>query len=171
MTTFRNNIPPCLIFIAKDGHWYHKGAEMIHRDFIQLFYKNMEIDSAGQYVINWDGKQCFVEVEDTAFVVWSVAYQEKARNTNACFLISLSDDTQEKLVLETLSVGQDNVMYCMIKGNIFPARFNRAAYYQLAGYIEQENETYYLPLNGKKHNILIDDQVMQKISELVSIHK
>jgi len=157
MATLTNEIPPCLIFIAKDGRWYHKGAEMIHRDFIHLFYENMKIDSAGQYVINWNGEICFVEVEDTAFVVWSVAYQEKAKDMCASFLISLSDDTREKLAPETLSVGEGNVMYCMVKGNTFPARFNRAAYYQLAEYIEQEKGGYYLPLNNKKHKILIND--------------
>jgi len=24
-----NELPPCLIFIDKEGRWYHKGAEMI----------------------------------------------------------------------------------------------------------------------------------------------
>ena len=50
-------------------------------------------------------------------------------------------------------MGQDNVLYCKVKSPAFPARFNRAAYYQLAEYIEEEGETYYLPLNGKKLNI------------------
>ena len=52
---------------------------------------------------------------------------------------------------DTLFVGQDNVLYCKVKTGVFPARFNRAAYYQLAEYIEEEGENYYLPLNERKH--------------------
>jgi len=128
-----NDIPPCLIYIDKEGRWYHRGAEMIHREFIRLFYNNIELDSSGRYVIDWKGQRCYVEVEDTAFVVRSV--------------------TQEELMPDTLYVGQDNVLYCSVKNHTFPARFNRAAYYQLAAYVEEENGTYYLPLNGRKNKI------------------
>ena len=75
-----NDLPPCLIFIDKEGHWHHEGVEMIRRDFIRLFYENMEMDSLGRYVINWGGKRCYVEVEDTAFVVRNIEYQDATRD-------------------------------------------------------------------------------------------
>ncbi len=143
-----------MIFIDKEGRWYHKGAEMIRRDFIRLFYKNMELDSEGRYVINWSGERCRVDVEDTAFVVQRVVSQDGERTGNARFVLNLSDDTEEDLMPDTLCVGPDNVLYCRVKNRIFPARFNRAAYYQLAEHIEEENESYYLSLNGKKYKIL-----------------
>ena len=145
-----------MIFINKEGHWYHEGVEMIHRDFIRLFYQNMELDSQGRYVINWKGEHCYVDVEDTAFIVWRVVYQYDKQAKNAGFILSLSDDTKEELLPDTLFVGQDNVLYCKVKDRAFPARFNRAAYYQLAQNIEEDNMTYYLPLNGRKYNILMD---------------
>ena len=147
------NIPPCLIFIDKEGHWYHKGAEMIHRGFIQLFYQNMDLDSQGRYVINWNGNACYVDVEDTAFVVYSVVYEDADPYEKERFIIGLNDDTEEDLLPDSLYVGRGNVLYCRVKNNSFPARFNRAAYYQLARYIEEENGSYYLPLNGKKRVI------------------
>lgn len=152
-----NDLPPCLIFINKEGHWFHKGVEMIRRDFIRLFYQNMEMDSEDRYVINWGGKRCYVDVEDTAFVVRNVSYQDETKGQESRFILYLSDDTQEVLVPDTLFVGKDNVLYCRVKNSVFPARFNRPAYYQLARYIEEENEAYYLPLNGKKHAILMSD--------------
>ena len=148
-----NEIPPCLIYIDKEGHWYHEGAEMIHREFIRLFYNNMELDLRGRYVIDWKGQRCYVEVEDTAFVVRRVVYQDKGKDGNERFVLSLSDDTQEELMPDTLYVGRDNVLYCSVKDRTFPARFNRAAYYQLAAYVEEENGIYYLPLNGQKNKI------------------
>ena len=72
----RDPLPPCMIFIDKEGRWFHKGAEMIRRDFIRLFYSNMELDSEGRYVIFWNGQRCLVDVEDTAFVVQRAVYTE-----------------------------------------------------------------------------------------------
>ncbi len=145
-------LPPCRIFIDKEGRWYHEGAEMIHREFIRLFFENMELDPHGRYVINWNDQRCYVDVEDTAYVVRRASYEDK----EARFLLSLSDDTQEELEPETLLVGKHNVLYCRVKNGAFPARFNRAAYYQLAQYVEEDNGTFYLPLNGKKQVIVYE---------------
>ena len=153
MPTEREGLPPCMIFIDKEGRWFHEGVEMIHRDFIQLFYQNMELDSGGEYVINWDGRRCYVEVEDTAFVVRRVAYEEEGPSQAPRFLLYLSDDTREDLLPETLFIGKDNVLYCRVKEQAFPARFNRAAYYQLAEHIVEENGVYYLPCHGKKYDL------------------
>jgi hypothetical protein len=149
-----NDLPPCLITIDKDGRWYHKGAEMIHREIIRLFYDNMALDSRGRYVIEWRGQRCYVDVEDTAFVVRRIVRQgEEVGDGTDRFILSLSDDTQEELVPDTLYVGRDNVLYCSVKNRTFPARFTRAAYYQLAEYVEEENGKYYLPLNGRMNLI------------------
>lgn len=152
--TYTYDLPPSTIFIDKEGCWHHEGAEMVRRDFIRLFYKNMELDSEGRYVINWNGERFRVDVEDTAFVVRRVVYEDGARTGNARFVLNLSDDTEEELMPDTLCVGKDNVLYCRVKDRKFPARFNRAAYYQLAEQIEEKNGSYYLTLNGKKYKIL-----------------
>jgi hypothetical protein len=148
-----SEIRPCLIFIDKEGHWFHKGAEMIHREFIRLFYEHMELDPQDRYVINWKGQRCWVDVEDTAFVVRRVSFKDGTQAQNAPYSLDLSDDTREPLAPETLFVGEGNVLYCKVKNRSFPARFNRAAYYQLAEYIEQDGDTYYLPFNGEKIKI------------------
>ncbi|OPX37819.1 MAG: hypothetical protein B1H11_05390 [Desulfobacteraceae bacterium 4484_190.1] len=148
-----SDLPPCLIYIDKQGHWFHKGVEMIRRDYIRMFYMNMELDSEGHYIINWNGKKCYVEVEDTAFVVKRTSYQEKPTVREAVYILSLSDDTKEELIPETLHIGKDNVMYCRIKNNAFPARFTRSAYYQLTKHIIEENNKYYLPFKGKNYLI------------------
>jgi uncharacterized protein len=149
-----NDLPPCLIFIDKEGHWYHEGVEMIRRDFIRLFYENMEMDPLGRYVINWGGTRCYVEVEDTAFVVRNMAYQDATGVIEARVILFLSDDSEEDLAPETLYVGKDNILYCRVKNSAFPARFSRAAYYRLAAHIEEEAHAFYLPLNGKRYEIM-----------------
>ena len=70
------------------------------------------------------------------------------------FVLILSDDSREELAPETLYVGLENILYCKVKGHSFPARFSRAAYYQLAEHVEKDKGgTFFLPLNGRKHPI------------------
>jgi hypothetical protein len=152
-----DRIPPCQVFIDKEGRWYHEGAEMIHRDIIRLFYQHMERDSQGRYIINWNRQRCYVEVEDTAFVVWRVVRTGKEASGNARFVLCLSDDSQAVLSPETLWVGPQNILYCQVRNQSFPARFSRAAYYQLAQYVLEEDGTYFLPLNGKRYTLLVEE--------------
>jgi hypothetical protein len=94
-----------------------------------------------------------VDVEDTAFVVRGVSHLTGKGVNGAEFKISLSDDTEEELMPDTLYLGEDNVLYCKVKKGAFPARFNRAAYYQLAAHVEADGEDYVLPANGRKFKI------------------
>jgi hypothetical protein len=152
-----NELPPCLIHIDKEGRWYHEGREIIHREIVRLFYQNMELDPQGRYVINWKDQRCWVDVEDTAFVVRRVVYEKGNQVNKSQYVLHLSDDTKEMLLPNTLYVGQHNVLYCKVKSLAFPARFDRAAYYQLAQYVEQEGDTYYLPLNRKNYKLSVTE--------------
>ncbi|MFH1491035.1 MAG: DUF1285 domain-containing protein [Pseudomonadota bacterium] len=149
----RDDIPPCFIRIDKEGRWYHNGTEMIHRDFIRLFYEHLEREESGRYLIRLGDECCYVEVEDTPFVVLSVTHQNPGEAEKEAFRLSLSDDSSEKLTPETLSVGDGHVLYCRVKDCSYPARFARPAYYQLAEHIMEEKGSYFLPLNGKKYKI------------------
>lgn len=156
MTSEGKSLPPCQIFIDKEGYWYHKSAKMIHREIISLFYKNMTCLPDGTYIIEWNGQRCFVDVEDTAFVVWSLTFKEKSASGGPGFVLGLSDDTSEYLNPETLYIGEANVLYCRVKkgnGREFPVRFNRASYYQLAEYIEEKGGKFFITVDGLRYFI------------------
>ena len=146
--------PPCFIFIDKEGGWFHKGAEMVHRDIVRFFYEHIGMDSLGRYVIRWGNERCYLDVEDTAFVIQRVRFEEDGGMQN--FRLFLSDDTTENLNPETLFLGEENVLYCKVKQGRFPARFHRPAYYQLAEFVQEDEGRFYLPLNGEKHFIRKD---------------
>jgi uncharacterized protein len=148
-----NNFPPCMIYIDKEGRWFHQGAEMIHREFIRLFYQHMEVTPDGRYIINWRGECCQVEVEDAPYVIRRVVLREAGENKETCIVLYLNDDSREDLDPSGLYVGNKNVLYCMVRYGFFPARFDRAAYYQLAQHLEEEDGRFYLPLNGGKYFI------------------
>ena len=151
--TANDNVPPCLIFIDKEGRWFHNGVEMIHRETILLFYQHMSLDSLGRYIITWEGERCYVEVEDTPFVVRRARFMDSDQRNRSRYILTLNDGTEENLSPDTLLVGVDNVLYCRVKDRAFPARFGRAAYYQLAQHMEERERIYVLPLNGKDYMI------------------
>ena len=145
----KNNISPCMIYIDKNGKWFHKG---IHKGIINEFYRDLSVDSSGKYLIIRGQEKCYLEVEDTPFIINRVEF-DNTETTEARIVLYLIDDTREDLDADTLRVGSENVLYCMVKNNTFKARFGRAAYYQLASLIKEEGDKYYLPLNDKKYYI------------------
>lgn len=151
----QEDLPPCLITIDTDGRWYHKGAEIIHREIVRLFYASMSLDAEGRYVIDWQGQRCFVEPADTAYVVRRVDCSSGPGEDANGILLTLSDDSRESLVPETLLVGGDNVLYCRVKDGIFPARFTRPAYYQIAQYIEEDGGRFFLVRDGQKYPVAV----------------
>ena len=156
--TANDDIPPCLIFIDKEGRWFHNGVEMIHLETIRLFYQHMSLDPLGRYIITLEGERCYVEVEDTPFIVRRARFMGSEKTDRSRYILSLSDGTEENLSPDTLAVGVDHVLYCRVKDQAFPARFDRAAYYQLAQHIEEKEGIYFLPLNGKDYLIRNKDE-------------
>jgi len=151
----QESTPPCNIRIDKEGVWYYQGAEMFRREFVNFFYQNLHVDEKGRYFIELPHDRCFVDVEDTAYIVKTVDY-EKAENGNRAGIdLRLSDETTETLDPLTIWISPDNVMYCRVREGSFRARFSRAAYYQLAEHIEHDEgqEMFYLKVNGQRYNI------------------
>jgi hypothetical protein len=64
--------------------------------------------------------------------------------------VKLNDGTEEPLDAGTLRIAADNVVYGMIKQAFCEARYTRAAWYQLAHYVQQDRQGYYLSVDGVK---------------------
>ena len=146
-------LPPCDIRIDKEGTWYYQGAEMFRRDIVNYFYENLKRDDGGHYLIEIDDDRCYLEVEDTAFVVKAVDYIAATEGGNEAYIaLLLSDDTVERLDSETLRITSNEVPYCKVKARRFDARFSRAGYYQLTRFLEYDpvRESYYISLTGNR---------------------
>jgi len=142
-------IPLCNIKIDKDGVWYYGENEIFRKEIVHLFYQHLKRDASGRYLIELGDEKCYVDVEDTPYIVKS-AYRSQSEDDKKEFIyLYLSDEVLEELAPETLWVGKDNVLYCTIRDNKLRARFSRAGYYQIANYIEHdtENDEYFIPLN------------------------
>ena len=156
MTTNQtNDIPFGNIRVDKDGVWYFHGAEMFRKDIVDLFYKNLRRDESGRYIIEMANDRCYIEVDDAPYVVKAL-YKGNSKDTGEESLnILLNNSDLDQLDLTTVRVGADNVIYCSVKDNMFNARFSRASYYQLADFIEydNENDSYYINLNNRRYYI------------------
>jgi hypothetical protein len=144
------------IRIDKEGIWYYKGAHMFRKDILCVFFKHLQIDECGKYLIELNEERCYLDVEDTVFVVGAV-YKTKLPDDGRYQIdVLLTDDSCEKLEMSSLYIGKENVLYCRVKEGKFAARFSRNSYYQLAEFIEQsENgKHYFINLNDKKYFII-----------------
>jgi hypothetical protein len=145
----------CDIKIDKEGTWYYRGAHMFRKEILSVFFENLKIDECGKYLIELGEERCYLDVEDTAFVVREVHKKCSPQSSEDQIYIRLTDESLEKLDLPTLHVGRDNVLYCQVKDGKFIARFSRNGYYQLAEFIEEEKKEncFFISLNGEKYFI------------------
>ena len=143
------------IRIDKEGIWYYKGAHMFRKEILCVFFEHLKIDECGKYLVELNKERCYLDVEDTAFVVGSVYKTQLPDDDRVQIDILLNDDSSEKLEMNSLHVGKDNVLYCRVKEGKFTARFSRNSYYQLAEFIEQsENGShFFIKLNDEKYFI------------------
>ncbi len=154
MAENNNSIPPCMIFVSKEGKWFHDGAEIIHRPIFLWMIQSLEKTEDGLFIVHLNNQKCFLEVEDTPLVVQQVDLIQEGREKQVHLRLTLNDESREILDPGTLRISPESVIYCMVKNNQFPARFLRPAYYQLADNI-QEDDTggFELLLNQKKYPI------------------
>ncbi len=143
------------IKIDKEGVWYYKGAHMFRKEILSIFFENLKLDEGGRYLIELGPERCYIDVEDTAFVVIAVYKTKNSKEGHEQIEILLNDDCCEILEMSSLHSGKDNVLYCGVKNGKFTARFSRKSYYQLAEFIEpsENGSGFFIPLNGEKYFI------------------
>ncbi len=139
---------PGEIRIDKEGNWFFNDAPIIHQKVLDLFNAGIEPDGSGGYRLHIGEEISPILVEDTPYVVTHLEHAD-------AFTIRLSDGTREPLSLETLYLSADNVPYCSVKNGTFPARFLRPPYYDLARFIEQDGERFFIRQNEAKHYLEI----------------
>ncbi|MFH1090119.1 MAG: hypothetical protein V1742_00970 [Pseudomonadota bacterium] len=148
-----DGLPPCLIYVDKEGRFWHQGAEMTHQGINHLLMEHVDLDEQGRYIISLGGQRCFVEVEDTFFVITRVDARPKAPGPAYEFRLTLNDGTQEELDPSTLFQNEENVLYAQVKSGRFPARFLRPGYYQLAEYILEREGRFVLPFRDREYPV------------------
>lgn len=139
MADQKTSLPPCMIFVSKEGKWYHDGAEIIHRPIFLWMIQSLEKTEDGLYIVHMNNQKCYLEVEDTPLVVTQVSFGAEGPKGPEQVLLTLNDDSQEVLDPGTLRINAESILYCTVKNGQFPARFLRPAYYQIAEKIYEDD--------------------------------
>jgi len=122
----------CRIRIDKEGKWYYEGCEIINPLVLRAFCEALEADELGRHRIVIGDELCYIEVEDTPFVISAI------RGDPAIGLyVRLNTLETYPLDPEQLCIGQDNVLYVNLP-NGMKVRFTRSAYYSLALMMEED---------------------------------
>jgi len=133
-TELRDVTSGCAIRIDKDGLWYYEGREIINPHVLSAFCDALEKDADGRYRIVIEPEICYVEIEDTPFVVASIR-----GDTDNGLSVLLNTTAVHELDPATLHIGEHNVLYCTLSDGM-KVRFSRAAYYTLALMMEEDEK-------------------------------
>jgi hypothetical protein len=118
------------IRFGRDGRWYADGQVVDNQRIADLFSRHVCRRPDGGYALRIADEQAPIVVDDTPYVVTGVA-----RDGDGGLRLELNDGSREALDPHTLRSGPADVLYCRVKAGSEPARFLRAAYYQMAPYV------------------------------------
>lgn len=138
------------IRFGRDGRWYADGEAIPNPRISRLFSRHVVRQADGSYriEIGWDKAPC--EIEDTPYVVCRVD------ETKDGFVVELNDGARELLDLASLSISDDNVLYCRVKQGRERALFLRPAYYQLAPHVHESAGRFVVRCRGAVHEIGVE---------------
>ena len=136
------------ISFRRDGSWYTDDERIDNSRIALLFSRSIKRNPDGSYYLQVAEERASITVEDTPYVVKTV------REDHGGFVIVTNDDEHEPLDPSSLEVGNDNVLYCRVKGGAFRARFLRTAYYHLSSnFFADEGECFSLVVHGQRYPI------------------
>ena len=137
------------IRLKEDGRWIHQGEFFSNRKIIDFFHRAIRKDDQGRYYLHnvYDGKEehVYFEVEDTAYFVETLEFDEKAR----AFLVTLNTGDSGLVDVRGLETDERGVMYCRVLDDD-RARLTPNAMRQLADLSRMDAGGVYVDLTGEK---------------------
>jgi uncharacterized protein len=124
------------IRLDAEGRFWHEGQEVMHHGLKAAFFRWIDRNPDGRYVLRLDENRfVYLDVDDAPFVVRSLRWEGDRA------LAVLSDASEEALDLSSLRMKGD-VAYATVKGR-FDARLSAAAWSTLAERIvERDGEAW-----------------------------
>jgi hypothetical protein len=134
------------IRLDADGRFWHEGAEVTHAGMRAAFFRWLDRNPDGRWVLRLDARRfVYLDVDDAPFVARSLRWEgDRAR-------IRLSDDTEEDLAPGTLRLAPSGA-YVTVKGR-FEARFSTAAWNALAERIVERDGAAWLDAAGGPYRL------------------
>lgn len=129
------------------GKWYQDGVALAHDGLSRSFDAWIERAPDGRFcldnAINW----AFVEIEGPPYSVRSASIADDR------VTLQLSGDGVEELDPTTLRLGEDDALWCDVRGGRVPARFDNHAALALSEAFELEGDEARLVLGASRFAI------------------
>jgi hypothetical protein len=119
--------------IDAEGRFLHRGVPITHARTLEVLWRSLERAADGRYLVRIGRESAYVTLEATPYAVRGLG----DRAPGEAPLLLLSDGTRERLDPETLSLGADGVLRCVVKGG-HEARFTRAGQLALGTELEED---------------------------------
>lgn len=129
-----------------EGRFWHEGAEVTHAGMRAAFFRWLDRNPDGRWVLRLDPERfVYLDVDDAPFVVRSLRWDgERA-------VAHLSDGSEEPLDLATLRL-RGGTPYATVKGR-FDARLATAAWSALAPRLIEIDGRIHLDAGGQRHRL------------------
>jgi hypothetical protein len=119
--------------LDRSGRLWHQGEEITHPRLKATLLRWLDRrEDDGRPIIRLDEhRYAYIEIEDAELLAVSARWEgERA-------ILALSDEREEELAYASLRVGEDNALYCEVRGGRLEARLTTAAYFTVAERIEE----------------------------------
>jgi hypothetical protein len=131
--------------IDLEGRFLHHGQPILHERTLEVLWRSLERQPDGRYLVRIGRESGWVRLQDSPYAVRGLRLDGEP-------LLFLSDGSEEVLRPETLTVGPDGVLHCLVKGG-HRARFARSAQVVLGLALEEDPAVpgrYALVLSGRR---------------------
>lgn len=144
--------------VDREGALFFEGCRLNDPWTLRFFLRNMDVDEQGRYVVVCDGEYCYIEAEDTPYVVVDLDVKTSGSGSVEGIELLFAGSYKERLDPYTLFVDHGNIPYCMVRKGRFPARFNRKSYYHLASYVDfdESKGLFWITVGGRDFTIRMD---------------
>lgn len=121
------------IRLDADGRFWHEGAEVTHHGLKAAFYRWVDRNPDGRYVLRLDEKRfVYLDVDDAPFAIASLRFEGDR------IFVRLSDDSDEELAYDTVQLRGGHA-YAKVKGGRFDARFSGGAFGALGEHLDDQD--------------------------------
>ncbi len=142
-------------FVDEHGGWFCEGNPVTDEQLFRVLSRSL-FEKDGGYFIRCEGEVHPVRVADAPLWVRYVFPRKDPNGQLAEIELELQDGRREMLAPETLFAAPGfTALYCLTTPRRLKTRFGKVAYYELARYIEEDDETqaFQLVLKGSRFKI------------------
>ena len=141
-------------YIDAHGNWFCEGNRVVDQQLLRVLSRSLYAQGAG-FFVRCEGEVHPVRVADAPLWIRYVHLQKDERGELIRIEIELTDGRREDLDGETLSIANEQALYCLATHRRLKARFGKVAYYELARHVQTDDEgsSFYFVINGRRCNV------------------